>query len=483
MSGSGARAASDDSAPSWWARFRRSNTLVVVVNFFSMFTGIMVVSVLQPILPNLLDVLYQANNGIHHNGSLVDDASTPPLGADGPVPANETYANKPFIIGSLLGFAPLIEILFTPLAVIAIKYCGFKKTMIFACMLQLFGCYAIAYASVLMLLYAARVGQAISVIFATVAGFSLVAVRFPDDDARSHAIATSMHGFPIGILVAYPCGTFIYSYFGVAIPFVIISVLTVVGTVLVLCIQESEDDQDCQDDEGSSYFKILADPAIILSLGLISYSWFVVFLLGATTPNRMATLMRAASWEIGLVMFVSTLGQVVTSAVVGKLAARLNRWRVTLVGNLTCCIGLVAYPFCQNIYHTIGPETAVRIGWGFVTSSMGPLLGTLVDQSHGNAYVRVYALFMSFNLFGAFAGSLVGGWFDGIVGFNNLYWGASVLTFVVAIGGYALTCCLPERMSKDTVLTDSIYAPEYETLHDSVHRHSFLSGSYSIAVA
>lgn len=489
---------SNDQMEGCFTRFRRSNQLVVVVNFFSMVTGIMVVSVLQPILPDLLDVIWRQTYMSHSTTPAPTTTKPPGIAWNNDFnqitttasPVNATFPNKSFIIGSLLGFAPLVEIFFTPVAVLAIKWLGFKKPMIAACLLQLFGCYAIAYANILALLYAARITQAIAVIFATVAGFSLIAVRFEIDEERSHALTTSMHGFPIGILIAYPCGTALYSYFGVAMPFVIISAMSIFCTVLVLFISESDQDRECQqkDSGGSSYCKLMCNPAILLSLVMIAYSWCIVFLLGATTPNRMQSVLKAESWEIGLVLFVSTLAQIITSGIVGKLAGRVNRWLVTLIGNVIACVGLVSYPFCTSIYHTIGPETAVRIGWGLVTSSMGPLLGTLVDQSQGMAYIRVYALFMSFNLFGAFAGSLVGGWLDGIIGFSMLYWGASVVTFVVSIVGFCLTFCL--QKDDDDIFEETLpyIVPEYQPLLDSrSHSQSLkrrhFSSSYQYPIA
>ncbi|KAK3601352.1 hypothetical protein CHS0354_037669 [Potamilus streckersoni] len=136
-------------------------------------------------------------------------------------------------VGLLLSSKAFVQLVANPIVGVLCSRFGYAKMLVFGSLVLFVSAITFTFSETYTPLLVARALQGIASAATTIAGMSMIAERYPDDQERSRAMGTAMSGLAVGILVGYPFGGLLYAVFGKDIPFAVLASFVLINIVLV----------------------------------------------------------------------------------------------------------------------------------------------------------------------------------------------------------------------------------------------------------
>ncbi|CAH1798159.1 unnamed protein product [Owenia fusiformis] len=405
---------------------RKSKTLIIVVVFIAMMLDLIMLTTLEPILPDILHSI-DKEQGLYSVPNTTSPNTTTSEAAKGTEESRRRIEKSPQV-GLILAIKPGTEILANIIVGFIVDRYGHKYPMVLGCLANFLATISFAFGYRLEMFLMARIVQAIGSSFSVVSGLALLACAFPKDSERARANGIAFGGLSLGMILGFPFGSTCYQFLGRKAPFFILAALMLFDGILRLLIVLP--DTKKEEHSGSDlrkFPKLIKDPYILIALGSNFILNLALGVVITTGPAWMLDTLHAEQWNIGLILVIGAVLQLISQAVTGLIAVQIGRWTFCMSGLIVYALGMIAYPFCTHIWMVVGTEGLARIGYGAVLAVLSPLLAYLVDLRHSSAYGAVYGLYAaSYNL-GLVAGPVAGGILVKELSFEWLYWGTAVL--------------------------------------------------------
>jgi MFS family permease len=216
-------------------------------------------------------------------------------------------------------------------------------------------------------------------------------------------------------------------------------------------IQDGDHELDCEDDvkelatddvrNSSGYLDLLKDSLCLkLFLMVLLYS-MILSLPVSTAYNFSLNVLQAEQWQLGLVLTIAIILQVIIAASVGGFLTRENIWIYVLVGNISQFLCLVAYPLCTSVWWTLFPECFIRSVAFFVGLATVPnLYEFMLVERHKGCHAKIFSMLnVSFTL-GFTIGPQLGNLLEVISFMYLFYIVAGVIVIPVTFFGLHVFC-------------------------------------------
>ncbi|XP_071487419.1 synaptic vesicular amine transporter-like [Diadema antillarum] len=414
----------------WWNEFslsacirdlRSSRKLVLFIVFVALLLDNMLTTVVVPIIPDF--IFHQENPGLDLHGdrsvncSIYTEHPSREISASTDVPLtsipsvclnysgansnatvpsqqvnyDEILRHESVRIGLLFASKSIVQLITNPLIGPLTNRIGYSIPMFTGFVIMFASTLVFAFGQNFCLLLVARMIQGIGSSCSSVAGMGMLAQRFPDDAERGAAMGFALAGLALGVLIGPPFGGVMYEFVGKSSPFLVLAILALFdGLLQLLALNPAYTNEDHM--EGTSFFKLLKDPYVLIAAGAITFGNMGIALLEPSLPLYMLDKMEAEKWQLGAIFLPASVSYLISTNIFGPFGHRLGRWLCSLIGMIIGGVAMMLIPLSQRVPHLIGPNFFVGFGVGMVDASMMPIMGHLVDIRHVSVYGSVYAI-------------------------------------------------------------------------------------------
>ncbi|XP_064649577.1 uncharacterized protein LOC135501399 [Lineus longissimus] len=172
----------------------------------------------------------------------------------------------------------------------------------------------------------------------------------------------------------------------------------------------------------STYLELFKDHIFDKMCILVFFYSVILTLPLATAYNFSVNVLHAAQWQLGVVITVATVLQVIITVTIGSYLKRENMWIYVLFGNIFQIVCLIVYPLCPSIWWTLFPECAIRAVAYFVGLSTVPnLYNLLLEKRHPNSGAKVFSMVNVAFTLGYAVGPQLGNLLE-VISFMTLYY-------------------------------------------------------------
>ncbi|XP_074552443.1 synaptic vesicular amine transporter-like [Halichoeres trimaculatus] len=394
---------------SWLRQEEQLKKMVLVVVFIALFLDHMLLSVVVPILPSYLyraeqdEFLSSGNSSESSVTPPIRDrsgVSTPAFSADLSQNSSESNCSEAgaeldevnIKVGLLLASKSTVQLFMNPFVGPLTDRIGYHIPMCAGFCIITLSTTLFAFSSSFILLLLARAVQGVGGSCLSVAGMTMLADMFKDEEERGRAIGISFTGLSLGLMAGAPFGSVMYQFVGKMSPFLVLAVIAVLGGGLhSLIFQPSR--VHAQTEKGTPLLTLLKDPYILIAAGAICFPTLVIAVIESALPIWMMRSMCASKWQLGIVFLPDSVSYLIASNIFGYLSQKHNgSWLCACIGMIVVGITTISFRFSKNFYDLLILNTFIGFSVGAVDSSVMPLMGNLVDLRHLPVYGSVYAI-------------------------------------------------------------------------------------------
>ncbi|KAK3599414.1 hypothetical protein CHS0354_036432 [Potamilus streckersoni] len=330
------------------------------------------------------------------------------------------YGNANVKAGLMFGSKALVQMIANPFVGPITNRIGYTIPMFVGFIIMSISTVIFAFGQTYAVLFVARTLQGIGSSCSSVAGMGMLAVRYPDDDERGKAMGIALGGLALGVLVGPPFGGVLYQFAGKEAPFLILAALAMFDGALQLFVLQPSYQPESQ--KGTSLFKLLRDPYILIAAGSITFANMGIAMMEPSLPIWMRKTMHSPEWEQGVAFLPASVSYMIGTNIFGPIAHKIGRWLSTMIGILVIGVCLISIPFCRHVGVLVLPMFGLGFSIGMVDSSMMPHMGYLVDLRHVSVYGNVYAIADVAFAMGFAVGPMLSGSIVKNIGFHWMLW-------------------------------------------------------------
>ncbi|XP_075879686.1 synaptic vesicular amine transporter-like [Nelusetta ayraudi] len=388
----------------WLRNEARMKKMVLAIVSIAMFLDNMLLTVVVPILPNYLYKIDHANvteTNREFPGETANTSESPPVstpGHTGNSSESDCSRGDPELddinvkLGLLLASKSTMQLIVNPFIGRLTDRVGYHWPMCAGFCIMIISTTFFAFSSSYFSLLLARTMQGVGGSCVSVAGFGMLADAYKDEMERGRAIGIAFSGLALGVIAGPPFGSVMYQFVGMRPPFIVLTVVAVLGGGLhFLIFKPSRMQQEVV--KGTPLLTLLRDPYILIAAGALCFTTLVIAILEAALPLWMMETMCASKWQLGVVFTPDSVSYLIASNIFGYLSQKHQRsWLCAFIGMILTGITSICYGFSTNIYHAAALNAVVGFSLGIVDSSIMPLMGNLVDQRYEPVYGTVYAI-------------------------------------------------------------------------------------------
>ncbi|CAD5229655.1 unnamed protein product [Bursaphelenchus okinawaensis] len=381
----------------------KSRKAIIGIIYIAMLIDYLLTTCVVPIVPDFLIKLWTADGTLH-------------LKSNGTV----DYSEISIPVGLLFGSKSVVQIIFNFIAGPLTNHIGYSVVMFSGFALIAASTITFMLSKAYWMLFVARSVQGIGSALTVTAGLGLAAKMYTEESERGRAIGAVLGGLALGGVIGPSYGGILYEYGGIMLPLGILAVLAMIDGLLQAIVLRPKLEKE--EVKGTKIGTLMTDPYILITSGAIFISNLGISVLQPTLPLWMIRQWNSSSAQQGMIFFPCTFGYLINSQIFGSLAHKFGRWRSSIAG-----LGLIAaagtiIPFCPNIYFLIVPVAITGLGIGIVDSTMFPMLGTIVDKRHSQAYGSVFGIGDSAVCLAFAVGPFLAGPLVRIIGFKYTIW-------------------------------------------------------------
>ncbi|ELU02979.1 hypothetical protein CAPTEDRAFT_203796 [Capitella teleta] len=397
---------------------RQSPVTTIVIVFFALVLDFMLVTLLEPILPDILAKLDEIDLSDVSSREEVLDV----------INQNGRY-------GYLVAAKGAAQFVLNPVIGILVSRIGCRKPMLVGTFGLMISTVCFAFSQNYAELFVTRIFQGLSSAITAVTGMALLASSYAKDEERSRAMAISFGGISCGI-TGPVYGSLVYEFVGQRAPFFILA--TAAGGVIILQLFAMQPEAPLQHTSPvSAFIRLLCDPMILIVVGNLLLLNLHFALLLAFLPLRMIQLNYTETWQLGLAILPVSVGYLVMCAGSIKLYS-IPKWIRCFSGLAISVPTLIMIAYLNTLTNVIITATLVGASMGLVTTAAQPILANLVEVRHESIYGCVYALSDMSVCLAFFVGPLIGGVVIYEFSFEWLIWGTALVTAVFSCFSFFL---------------------------------------------
>nr|XP_042905860.1 synaptic vesicular amine transporter-like [Parasteatoda tepidariorum] len=388
--------------------WRLSSRFVLFVVYFSLFLDNMLLTIVVPIMP---DVLYHIQSEENKKQQLEDDTYSFKNSSTNQISSENEE------IGILFASKAIVQLLMNPIVGPLTNRLGSSIPMFFGTIILMISSLMFSFGETYALLFAARSIQGVGSACICIAGMATIADRYPEDEERSKVMGIAMGGMAAGVLVGYPFGSIGYDLFDKRVPLLVVSFLLLLNSVLLFVVLHPRVEPD-RLLVGSNILRLVSDPYILFASGAICVSTFSIAVLEPCLPIWLMESMSPPRWQLGTVFIPDSLGYLIGTHLFGSIAYKFGRWLTTMISLLIIGICTLSIPLTTHILELVIPHFGLGLGIGIVDASLMPLLAYLVDSRHVALYGTIYAVAQVAVCLAYSVGPLFGGYLVKEYGFS-----------------------------------------------------------------
>ncbi|XP_071040980.1 vesicular acetylcholine transporter isoform X3 [Parasteatoda tepidariorum] len=381
------------------------------------------------------------------------------------------YKGEDSAIGMLFASKAIVQLFINPFSGTVIDKIGYDTPMMIGLTIMFISTAMFACGQSYGILFFARSLQGVGSAFADTGGLAMIADRFTEDEARSKAIGIAQAFISFGSLVAPPFGAFLYEFAGKEVPFIVLSMISLMDGFALLFVMRpvkmAMKQQGIERPKGTPIHRLFIDKYIFVCAGtLVMANVSLAFLEPTLTLWMEATMDNVDEWQTGMVWLPAFIPHVIGVYTTVKLCKKYPRyqWAIAATGLGLEGISSLFVPLSNNFWVLMIPLSGICFGIAQVDTSLLPMLGHLVDTRYVSVYGSIYAIAdISYSL--AYAiGPIIAGGIVSTVGFGGL----NILIAVTNLGYVPALFMLRHVYDYDTfkeeqIDLDEIPAPQYKT--------------------
>ncbi|KAH9361026.1 hypothetical protein HPB48_002888 [Haemaphysalis longicornis] len=262
--------------------------------------------------------------------------------------------------------------------------------------------------------------------FADTSGLAMIADRFTEESERTKALGIALAFISFGCLVAPPFGGLLYEFAGKEVPFIILSLVSLIDGILLLFVMQPVKQQmramGVERPKGTPIWRLFIDPYIAVAAGALMMSNVSLAFLEPTISIWMKDNMHVDDWQIGLIWLPAFFPHVAGVYLTVRMARQYPQyqWAIACFGLALEGLSSFIVPFARSYWVLIIPLSGICFGIAQVDTSLLPTLGYLVDVRYVSVYGSIYAIAdISYSLAYAIGPIIAGGIVESI-GFTAL---------------------------------------------------------------
>ncbi|GFQ69153.1 synaptic vesicular amine transporter, partial [Trichonephila clavata] len=263
-------------------RVQQSGKFIIFVVYFSIFLDNLLLSVVVPVIPDILYKLENSSlqevvlNRVKKNASANKciELYQESLDCQNYSHKNSTNFHQKIIpydihneneeVGLLLASKAIVQLILNPIIGPLTNRIGNKTPIFCGILVLLLSSFMFAFGNSFSILFAARSIHGIGSSCISIGGMAIIADRYQDDHERSRIMGILMGGIAAGVLVGYPLGGIMYDFVNQRAPLLVVASLLVLDAVLLLVVLRPRLEPE-RLLIGTSIRKLMLDPYILLA--------------------------------------------------------------------------------------------------------------------------------------------------------------------------------------------------------------------------
>ncbi|KAF8777658.1 Vesicular acetylcholine transporter like protein [Argiope bruennichi] len=404
--------------------------MVLVIVCVALLLDNMLYMVIVPIIPDYLRYI-GAWKTHTEQGEMVWDNSSAPVGSNDSYwrrgKSRIVYEGEDSAVGMLFASKAIVQLFVNPFSGTVIDKIGYDTPMMIGLTIMFISTAMFACGQSYGILFFARSLQGVGSAFADTGGLAMIADRFTEDEARSKAIGIAQAFISFGSLVAPPFGGFLYEFAGKEVPFIVLSMISLMDGFALLFVmrpvKEAMKEQGIERPKGTPIYRLFIDKYIFVCAGtLVMANVSLAFLeptIALWMKNTMENIDESQMGIIWLPAFIPHVFGVYTTVKLCKKYPKYQ-WLLAATGLALEGISSIFVPFSTSYWVLMIPLSGICFGIAQVDTSLLPMLGHLVDTRYVSVYGSIYAIAdISYSLAYAIGPIIAGGIVDSL-GFTGL---------------------------------------------------------------
>ncbi|GIY80175.1 vesicular acetylcholine transporter [Caerostris darwini] len=419
--------------------------MVLVIVCVALLLDNMLYMVIVPIIPDYLRYIGAWKMHTEKGGMVWDNSSALP-GSNASywrrTKDRIVYEGEDSAVGVLFASKAIVQLFINPFSGAIIDRIGYDTPMMIGLTIMFISTAMFACGQSYGVLFFARSLQGVGSAFADTGGLAMIADRFTEEEARSKAIGIAQAFISFGSLVAPPFGGLLYEFAGKEVPFIVLSMVSLLDGFALLFVmrpvKEAMKQQGVERPNGTPIYRLFIDKYIFVCAGtLVMANVSLAFLEPTITLWMENTMDNVDEWQMGLIWLPAFIPHVFGVYTTVKLCKKYPKyqWLLAATGLALEGISSIIVPFSTNFWVLMIPLSGICFGIAQVDTSLLPMLGHLVDTRYVSVYGSIYAIAdISYSLAYAIGPIIAGGIVDsmGFTGLNMII-AVTNLAYVPAI--------------------------------------------------
>lgn len=347
----------------------------------------------------------------------------------------QNFGASPLAIGALVGVYSAVQFVFSPLWGKLSDRIGRRPVLITSVIGTAIGFFIMGKATVLWVLFLARIIDGISGGNVSTAQAYIADITPPEK--RSSAMGMIGAAFGLGFVFGPMIGGLL-SHFSLAAPFYFAAALAALNALLIfLVLPESLAPEHRSGQRPKQSIAEVFNHANGPALGTVMLVYFL-----SITGFAMMTALNALflshrfgfdARHIGYVFaYIGTLGVIIQGGLLGRFVKKFGEKRLATIGALVLAASLFALPLSSSTGTLMAVCLGIAIGNGFLTPTLNGLASLYVDKTWQG---RALGLMQSAGSLGRTIGPIVGGYLlsldTGLAHYGRTpFWASSVLLVI-----------------------------------------------------
>lgn len=370
---------------------KRQRKILLVIVCIAMLLDNMLYMVIVPIIPDYLETIRTYKLvylPLTLNETLLNATRRTVL-------ERSPNPNEDIQIGVLFASKAILQLLSNPLTGTFIDRVGYDIPLLIGLTIIFFSTVTFAFGESYAMLFIARSMQGLGSAFADTSGIAMIADNYTEESERSKALGIALAFISFGSLVAPPFGGILYQFAGKRVPFLVLSLISLLDGIMLLIVISPFSNRTRQNmQQGTPIYKLMIDPYIAVVAGALTTCNIPLAFLEPTISNWMKETMNASEWQMGLTWLPAFFPHILGVYITVKLAAKYPnlQWFYGALGLVIIGASSCTVPACRNFEELIIPLCFLCFGIALVDTALLPTLAFLVDIRYVSVYGSVYAI-------------------------------------------------------------------------------------------
>ncbi|XP_074646374.1 chromaffin granule amine transporter-like [Tubulanus polymorphus] len=397
----------------------RSEKFTVACISLVMMTDVTLKTCITLTLPVIVAKLESVNESWFRN-----DESLPPFSAEHHN-VDEMRDDVKQKVAWAVAVNPITESLMNLFAGFVVDCLGYGWPMVFGAVLGSVGSVGIAFSPTYGLLMLMRIITGTACSFSIVSCLAFISAKFPDNDERRAVIYSAYVASNVGNIVGNAVTGLMYEYLGTAAPFLCISGVFLVDTIIrfiaVSCDDPTTSARSEKKFSPEDYFQRLEDPPIVLLVVVGVLASFSTGFYKASIIEWELHTIHGQIWQLSIIYTACIVAQVFGTTLSSRTMSKCGHAPQLLLGFIGMALSYLTFLFCETVWACTGPELSRAFFCGLVFFAMPSLCSLLTETKHHKGkYGVVMGLFNSTLNVGVFIGALTSGLFASTIDIRGL---------------------------------------------------------------